>query len=235
MISVGVVSSWRGLWVLCDAWRVKAGMSTYVGLVLLVVHVVARPRVGRTSQAAGATVLERAFDWVYSFMLFACSVLVWRGIWYLEDHWFLADLDMRLGLSGWLSLGLGLAVLAFYNSMTSNVAAPVTFGFDTGVLAPVVPVPGFTARFHQPPPPASAAGPPLIPQRASAHKHKSVGNGHGRMGSDDRTTSECSTQYTDAQPRFSEPLCVFDNGSLQHDDLQGVLAGSLQPQDPQQI
>eukprot|EP01062_Namystynia_karyoxenos_P062512 TRINITY_DN55405_c0_g1_i1.p1 TRINITY_DN55405_c0_g1~~TRINITY_DN55405_c0_g1_i1.p1 ORF type:complete len:260 (+),score=55.81 TRINITY_DN55405_c0_g1_i1:85-780(+) len=83
--------------------------------------------------------LAGVVDVFYSYACFWCALLVWRGSWQLWDHWLDVGLppgppDGYLARGGWLSHGVGMAVLLLLGRSRSTSAPPAITMGDTPSL-----------------------------------------------------------------------------------------------------
>jgi hypothetical protein len=141
LVAIGVVSAWRGAWLVLDGQLLpghplaSAAVSLVTGCVLLAVLSMLQPWLGhwaRRHPGRAWWVADSAFTIAG---LWVC-VLVWRGVWQLWDHALGVGFapgppNLLLARGGWISHAAGLAVLLPMDALRSLNAPPMILSTDS--------------------------------------------------------------------------------------------------------
>lgn len=141
-IACAVASAWRGAWLVLDASFlpenpvVSSAASLAGGSVLLVLTTWIQPCLYAMARRHPSRVIW-LLDGLFSYVGFWCCVLVWRGMWQLWDHalgvgFAPAPRNLQLERGGWLSHGVGTALLVLLDAVRSLNAPPMIYVSDSG-------------------------------------------------------------------------------------------------------
>lgn len=141
-IAFGVVSAWRGAWLVLDAAflpdvpHLSAGLSLAIGGFLLWLVTIVQPLLFDMARRRPSR-LTWYLDAAYSYVGLWCCVFVWRGIWQLWDQSMglgfpPSPRNLELERSGWLSHGVGVALCFLMDATRSLNAPPMIYVPDSG-------------------------------------------------------------------------------------------------------
>ena len=142
VIACAVASAWRGAWLVLDAAFLperpvaSAAASLGIGSILLWVATLVQPCLFANARRRPSRV-SWLLDALFSYVGFWCCVFTWRGMWQLWDHglgvgFAPAPRNLELERGGWLSHGVGSAVLVLMDALRSLNAPPMIYVSDSG-------------------------------------------------------------------------------------------------------
>ena len=141
-VAAAVVSAWRGAWVLLDAILLpekpmaSAAASLGMGSAGFVACAAFQPLLIQTAQGLkGHGVLLSFVEALYSYAGLWVCVTVWRGVWYLWDHWqgigaAASTLDGSLAVQAIISHVVGVVLLLPIRALRNLNAPPMLIGSD---------------------------------------------------------------------------------------------------------
>ena len=141
IIAFGVVSAWRGAWLVLDAAFIpetpstSARASLAIGSFLLWLTTIVQPCLFGMARSHPTRLMWIA-DAVFSYLGLWCCVFFWRGVWQIWDQWLgvgfpPAPRNEELERGGWLSHGVGVAVVVMLDAVRSLNAPPMIYVSDS--------------------------------------------------------------------------------------------------------
>ena len=144
-IAFGVVSAWRGGWIILDVFilpqnpMLSAIVSTVVGVVALVLLCAVQPSLAAWARAhQSSRVALWVSDLTYTYAAAWEAMFMWRGVWKLWDELTgfgvpPVEPDYALAQNAALSHGAGIALLLVLGALRNLVAAPMVIQSDASV------------------------------------------------------------------------------------------------------
>ncbi|XP_064622058.1 uncharacterized protein LOC135484475 isoform X2 [Lineus longissimus] len=138
-----VVAYWRGTWTVIDTYlapdnkEISSWASTVIGISIIMTVTVLQELFKRCSMKMhfiALTVLTRVYIYVVGFG----AVNLWRGVWYLWDHY-----TSKTAISGGVSFTVGVVLLALCRGVRNINAPPLVIVVDRNSVCFDVPT-----RFH---------------------------------------------------------------------------------------
>ena len=144
-IAVGVVSVWRGGWLILDVFVLpgqplwSAVVSTVLGIVLLVLLCAVQPSLASWARAhQSSSVALWASDLTFTYAGSWEAIFMWRGVWKLWDELTgfgvpPAEENLALAQNAVLSHCAGIALLLVLGALRNLVAAPMVIQSDASL------------------------------------------------------------------------------------------------------
>ena len=140
IVAAAVTSAWRGAWLVLDAIflthdpALGARLTLAIGAALLMLLAALQPWLGFHARRQ-STRVSWLLDLAFSYAGLWCCVCVWRGVWQIWDHALGVGFppgppNPKLAWTGWISHGVGCAMLLPLDAVRSLNAPPMIWVTD---------------------------------------------------------------------------------------------------------